>query len=349
MQLVSHWLGELEKRLGADVAARAVDRDDFVEIGGRRVFYQQAGEPGHPPIVFLHGAGSTPRHFPVLLEGLAQRGFFAVAPEHPGMGRSEHLASYGPDLFRSYALTYHRFLEEKGLREPIVVAQSFGGGPANALANLKPGDVAELHGRENRGGYADYRPRALVLVDAFLGQPLSRPGLRRFYGRLLRNLGLALQLPSRRLRRLLTSSYTGAPASYFRDDVRSDAAMARALGDLFVASTEGEPTVEVDYLRFMLGGRKRRPLILVWGEHDGRRLLDYGEWGAKLTSVYDARALYEQLLQELSHDPRVGAASDLVRMSVIPNAGHAGLYTRSHMNEYLDEIVRQLRETGVLA
>jgi len=74
-----------------------------------------------------------------------------------------------------------------------------------------------------------------------------------------------------------------------------------------------------------------------------------GEWGARLTAVGDARAHYHRVVREVAErlpvtdeTSQAGAldrAKGLVRMSVIPGAGHAGLYTRTHRDRYLDEIV----------
>jgi len=344
-----------KRRIGLDVATSAVASERFVEIDGRRLFFQEAGDPAGPPVVFFHGAGCRPSLLPPLLEGLARRGLFVVAAEHPGMGRSEHLPSYAGDLFERYAVAYYRFLRSRRLRRPVLVAQSFGGGPAHALAALAPEEL-ESHGGEGTD-VEDYRPRALVLVDCFMGQPPGASGLSGLYGSFLRNLPLLLRVPSRRLRWLLTSFFTGTPADRYRNDVAGDAGLAASLGSVFAAFARGAAPVTLDYASFVLSG-DGRPLVLVWGEKDGTRLLDYGEWGARLTAIGDARALYHRVAREVAERlavteeiSRAGAldrARDLVRMSVIPGAGHAGLYTRTHRDRYLDEIVEHLRAAGAL-
>ncbi len=343
----------LKRRVGLDLVASPVSSDHFVEIEGRKLFFQEAGDPAHPPVLFFHGAGCRPSLLPPLLDGLARRGLFAVAPEHPGMGRSEHLPAYQPDMFKRYALAYHRFLRSKRLRHPILIAQSFGGGPANVLASLEPDDLENQ--LRPRSDFGDYRPRALVLVDCFMGQPPAASGLSGLYSVFLLNLHHLLRVPSRRLRWFLTSFFTGTSADHYTSDLAGDTNFAAALGSVFAAFAGGRAPVSMDYASFVASGR---PLILVWGENDGKRLLDYGEWGARLSSIQDARALYRRVVSEVSEKLAVKdtassgvalpRAEDLVRMSVIPRAGHAGLYTSSHMDQYLDRIVNHLQATGVL-
>lgn len=354
MGLAAHALDRLASRLGLDVARGEVTGDTFLEIAGRRLFYQERGDPRHPALFFLHGAGASPSDLPVLLEGFAARGFFALAPEHPGMGRSEHLPSYEPDPFRAYARAYIELLRRKHLARPIVVAQSFGGGPAGVLAELAR--EARLGARGDQEPLpSELSPSALVLVDALMGQRPSRRGVSGLYGWLLRHLGVLLRVSPRRIGRLLTSTFSGTPAAYYRGDLEGDGRLALALGRVFGAFARGAPPVEVDYAGFVLSG-EGRPLILVWGEHDGTRLLDNGEWGSRLTAIGDARALHERVLAEVAdalrergEDEAVARqqAHRLVRFAVVPGAGHAGLYTRSHMEAYLEGIAGQLTACGL--
>lgn len=343
----------LQVGIGMDIATAPVESETYVAVERRKLFYQQAGDPRNPPLVLLHGAGATPADLPVVLRGFAHRGFFAVAPEHPGMGRSEHLASYRPDFFKRYAVAYYDLLREKDIREPILVAHSFGGGPANALAEFRPeGDSWRSEAR-----LEPYRPKALVLVDAMMGQPPRRAGLSAVYGWFLRNLEHPLRLPWTGLLHSLTSFFTGTPSEWYRNDVDGDVALAEAMGELFGRFAHGHAPVEIDYRHFVLGSGRQRPLILIWGERDGTRWLDYGEWGARLTAIDDARALSDRVLREVADElsrtsPAAGcsaieAARKLVRFSVVENAGHAGMFTHTHMDTYLDAIVSHLRAAGI--
>ncbi len=332
-------MGRIKRHIGLDIANGEVHSRDYCEIDGCKLFYQTAGRASDQALLFFHGAAGSPRELPVLLENLARRGFYAIAPEHPGMGRSEHLSSYAPDLFSAYGEIYRRLLHRLQIKAPIVMAQSFGGGPAHAL----------MRSAIEKPLTQEFDPRALVLVDCFIAQAPERVGLSGFYGFLLSNLGPALRVPSRTWRHLLTSFLSGKPREYFTDVPARDAEFATALGSLFRAFSRGCPLVRLDYARFVTAGAEPRPLILVWGEKDGTRLIDNAEWGAKVTAIADAKALFMRVSEEVSSRISPEFARKNVRMSVVPKAGHAGLHTESYMNRYLDELVAHLGEAGLQA
>ena len=98
-----------------------------------------------------------------------------------------------------------------------------------------------------------------------------------------------------------------------------------------------------------IGETEPRPLIFVWGEKDGTRFIDNGQWGAKVTALADAKALFARVSDEVSSRISPEFARKWVRMSVVPKSGHNGLHTKSHMNRYLDELVAHLGEAGLPA
>ena len=256
MPAISTLAETLRRRVGADVPTAPVETENFVQVAGRKIFYQEAGKRENPSVLFLHGAGAPPEHLPAVINEVASRGFFVVAPEHPGMGRSEHLPTYRPNFFQRYAIAYYDFLLQRGVTEPIIIAQSFGGGPAGALAGLRHEHLAAVGRDTDRATMDEYRPRALVLVDSLMAEPLSQRSFRGPAGWLLENLEPALRKSPKNLRRLITSPLSGTPASSYRNDVGGDAEFARELGTLFRASTRGAPMVEVDLAEFIIGGKK---------------------------------------------------------------------------------------------
>ena len=56
------------------------------------VYVHESGAPGNPAIVFVHGGGPSGRMWRFHMDGLAER-FHCLAPDLPGFGRSNQLAS----------------------------------------------------------------------------------------------------------------------------------------------------------------------------------------------------------------------------------------------------------------
>lgn len=60
----------------------------FAEIGGKTVFYREAGSPDAPTVVLLHGYPTSSFMFRHLIPLLADR-FHVIAPDHLGFGLSD--------------------------------------------------------------------------------------------------------------------------------------------------------------------------------------------------------------------------------------------------------------------
>jgi pimeloyl-ACP methyl ester carboxylesterase len=59
-----------------------------LEIDGINIFYREAGTPGAPKLVLLHGFPSSSHQYRNLIPALAQR-FHVIAPDYPGFGYSD--------------------------------------------------------------------------------------------------------------------------------------------------------------------------------------------------------------------------------------------------------------------
>ena len=60
----------------------------FVDVGGTKIFYREAGGKTAPPLLLLHGFPSSSHMFRDLIPRLADR-FRLVAPDYPGFGFSD--------------------------------------------------------------------------------------------------------------------------------------------------------------------------------------------------------------------------------------------------------------------
>jgi hypothetical protein len=76
---------------GQDANASATDsqvRHRTVEVDGVDIFYREAGTPGNPTILLLHGFPTSSQMFRNLLRDLGDE-YYLVAPDYPGFGNSE--------------------------------------------------------------------------------------------------------------------------------------------------------------------------------------------------------------------------------------------------------------------
>ncbi|MEP7104763.1 MAG: alpha/beta hydrolase [Chloroflexota bacterium] len=131
----------------------------FVKLGRLSVHHTFGGR-GTPPVLFVHGLGSSGYiEWRFTLPVIARR-HRVLAPDLPGFGRTDKPRGgrYGIAYF---ARTLARYLDERELRSAVVVGTSMGGRVALELALRAPGRVSRL-----------------VLVNA-LG--LGRPQLQFFY------------------------------------------------------------------------------------------------------------------------------------------------------------------------
>ena len=106
----------------------------FAEVGGDRLHYVHvpAGQPGLPPVVFIHGASANlnDQMAPLrpLLEGKAEM-LFLDRPGHGWSGRS-----HGHESQAEQAAIIAGLMERLGVGPAIIVGHSFGGSIAAAFA-----------------------------------------------------------------------------------------------------------------------------------------------------------------------------------------------------------------------
>lgn len=108
------------------------------------VFYREAGDPGRPTIVLLHGFPTSSQMFRELIPLLADR-FHVIAPDYPGFGYSS-----APDetqfayTFEHLAEVMEGFLDALGVQRTLLYMQDYGGPVGFRLALRRPERVAGL-------------------------------------------------------------------------------------------------------------------------------------------------------------------------------------------------------------
>src|SRR5438874_13499453 len=108
---------------------------------GISIGYDEAGEGGHMPIVFLHGVGSDKSVWRPQLEHFAPERR-AVAFDYPGYGDSDS-APEGTSR-DDYAAVILAAMTELGLDRAHICGLSLGGVVAIAMSHLWPKRVASL-------------------------------------------------------------------------------------------------------------------------------------------------------------------------------------------------------------
>ena len=150
----------------------------FSAADGTRLAWDDAGDG--PPVVLLHGIGSSRRRWDALLGALSDRGFRAIRIDQRGFGESEGADQrYGMDAFVG---DLERFVDELHLERFHLVGHSLGGMVAQRYAVDHPGRIhslvlASTTSHNGRRGTAFARVM-MVLSEKGIDTVLSDPSLR---------------------------------------------------------------------------------------------------------------------------------------------------------------------------
>lgn len=156
--------------LACGAAAQSMSRHT-IQLHGDRVFYREAGDPGLPTIVLLHGFPSSSHMFRDLMPALAGQ-FHVLAPDYPGMGYSaappEQL---GAVTFDSLADTVERFVASASQGKVILYMQDFGGPVGMRLATRHPEWIAGLIFQNTPVSLDGWAPDRLAAVQVGAAAP----------------------------------------------------------------------------------------------------------------------------------------------------------------------------------
>jgi len=110
-----------------------------IDVQGLRTRYLTAGDDG-PPLVLLHGVGTSAGEWSWVLPGLA-RNHRVYAVDLPGYDGSYEPPDYAPAFTAAFVGS---FLDAVGVESAVVVGNSFGGLAALHLALSEPARVSAL-------------------------------------------------------------------------------------------------------------------------------------------------------------------------------------------------------------
>ena len=109
-----------------------------IEIEGLDIFYREAGKPGAPKLVLLHGFPSSSHQYRNLMPALAER-FHVIAPDYPGFGNSAmpDPARFGY-TFDHIAAVIESFLAKVGFTRFGLYVQDYGGPVGFRIVTRRP-------------------------------------------------------------------------------------------------------------------------------------------------------------------------------------------------------------------
>jgi pimeloyl-ACP methyl ester carboxylesterase len=232
-----------------DVARRAVD------VGGRRICFQDAGPPDGAVVVLLHGLASDSDTWERAIGPLADHGLRVLAVDLLGHGESAKPA--GGYLLDDFAAFLDALFEALGIDSATVCGHSLGGAIAVHFAYHYPARVQRLvlvsAGGLGREVHPLLRAAALPGAPRVLGLAM-RPRLIRLYRR--PELHRALRLTPENLTNLRRAGRAlGEPAGR--------AAFFAALRGVIEPAGQRDSFIEMRYLA------EHMPTMLVWTEGDG--------------------------------------------------------------------------------
>lgn len=133
---------DLEWETNRDAVFHA-DYSRFVEVGGARVHYQEAGDPKNPPMILIHGFASSNLVWSKVFLEFAAAGFRVVAPDLLGYGYSAKPRELEYTIARQAEMILG-FLKALEIDRAILLGSSYGAAVAVTIALDHPQLVEKL-------------------------------------------------------------------------------------------------------------------------------------------------------------------------------------------------------------
>lgn len=136
-------MNDMDNPAQATLAAATI-RYRSVAIDGIKLFYREAGAPGAPKVLLLHGFPTSSHMFRNLIPQLADR-YHIIAPDYPGYGQSDAPPADQFDYtFDHLAALIDQFTEVLGLDRYALYVQDYGAPIGFRLAAAHPDRITAI-------------------------------------------------------------------------------------------------------------------------------------------------------------------------------------------------------------
>jgi pimeloyl-ACP methyl ester carboxylesterase len=115
----------------------------FTEVDGLRVHYQEAGDPGAPPMILIHGFAASNLVWSKVFLEFAEAGFRVIAPDLLGYGYSDKPRHLDYTIARQAEMVVS-FMRRLGIDRAVLVGSSYGAAIAATIALDHPALVEKL-------------------------------------------------------------------------------------------------------------------------------------------------------------------------------------------------------------
>ena len=229
-----------------------------VEAAGLKVFYREAGKPGAPKLLLLHGFPSSSHMFRDLIPLLAEH-FHIVAPDLPGFGQSEMPVRGEFDYtFDNIARVIEQFTDAVGFDRYAMYVFDYGAPTGFRLALSHPERITAIIS-QNGNAYEEGLSEGWTPIQAYWRDPSAenREALRAM---------LTLETTRWQYQHGVADQTQVSPDGYTLDDYY----LARAGADEIQLDIFGDYKSNVAlYPAFQEYFRTQRPPFLaVWGRND---------------------------------------------------------------------------------
>jgi pimeloyl-ACP methyl ester carboxylesterase len=151
-----------------------------VKIDGVDIFFREAGSPGYPVLVMLHGLPSSSYAFRDVIPCLAQR-FHVIAPDFPGFGNSAVPGEGDLPLTFDRVVDYmDRLLEHLWINRFSLYMTGLGGAVGFRVARRRPESITSLI-VQNANAYSEGLADPARSLERIRECFLSLDGLEAFY------------------------------------------------------------------------------------------------------------------------------------------------------------------------